>query len=77
MSEIQIYFHELKGRLVSQKQDILNEAAKAAPAWGVVVWNKVADVPLEKWATAAALLYTLLQIYFLVRDRRKQRRGRK
>jgi hypothetical protein len=77
MSAFNIYLHDLRGRLVSQKQDIVNELAKASPAWFVVIWNKVAEAPLEKWATAVAIVYGLLQIYFLVRDRRRTRRARK
>lgn len=77
MSAITIYLHELRGRLVSQKQDVLTEAVKASPAWFVVIWNKVAEAPLEKWATLVAIIYGVLQIYFLVRDRRTKPRGRK
>lgn len=75
MGELSNYFHDLRGRLVSQKQDVINEAVKAAPAWGVVIWNKVAEAPLEKWATLVAIIYGLLQIYFLVRDRRRHEQG--
>lgn len=77
MSALANYLHDLRGRFMSQKLEVAKEAVKAAPPWAVVAWDKFAAIPLEKWATLLAIVYTALQIYFLFRDRRKQRRARK
>lgn len=43
----------------------------------------VAEITLERWLTIAILIYTIAQLYFLVRDKwwrdpqRKARKGRK
>lgn len=71
------YIHDLKGRLMSEKQEIVKEAAKAAPAFLATFWNWLSTIPLEKWQTAVVIGYTLIQAWYFVRDRRKQRRGRK
>lgn len=69
------YFDDLKGRLMSQKQQAIIEAAKSSPIVAVALWDKLASVPVEKWVSVVALIYGLLQIYFLVRDRRTKKRG--
>lgn len=70
------YFDDLKGRLMSQKQQAIVEAAKSSPVFAVALWDKLASVPVEKWVSVVALVYGLLQIYFLFRDRRSKKRGR-
>jgi hypothetical protein len=61
-------------------QDTLNEAYKAAPPVMVGGLTFV-GVPLSDWLIVATLIYTVLQIAFLLRDKwyipRKVKNGRK
>lgn len=68
------YLHDLKGRLVSQKDQAIADVLKASPAVGVSFLTWLGSVPIEKWVQFATLVYIILQAYFLVRDRRKARR---
>jgi hypothetical protein len=45
-----------------------NEAVKASPPVAVVSLNLV-GVQLQDWVLIVTLVYTLLQVYFLLRDR--------
>lgn len=61
-------------------QDTLAEASKAAPPVTVGGLSLV-GVPLSDWLIIATLVYTVLQIVFLIRDKRyrpwKDKNGRK
>ena len=61
-------------------QDTLNEAYKAAPPVTVGGLTFV-GVPLSDWLIVVTLIYTVLQIVFLIRDKwyipRKVKNGRK
>jgi hypothetical protein len=65
---------------MTQHQDILTEGAKAAPALTVGGLTLV-GVSLADWLLAVTLVYTLAQLFFLLRDKwwrqRKDRNGRK
>ena len=65
---------------MTQNHDILAEGAKAAPAL-TVGGLTLAGVGLADWLLAVTLVYTLAQLFFLLRDKwwrqRKDRNGRK
>ena len=46
-----------------------NETRVAAFNHAATLAGAVAEVTLERWLTIAILLYTLAQLYFLVRDK--------
>jgi hypothetical protein len=71
------YLVELKGRLLSQKKEALTDMMKSAPSVAAAGWTWLTSLPLDTWVQVSALVYTLLQMYFLLRDRRKTRRPRK
>jgi hypothetical protein len=56
-------------------QQIAEGAVKAAPAVGVSAWHYVLGMPVEKWVSVAALLFTVLQIIVLVRKEFWKRKG--
>lgn len=60
--------------------DILQEAYKAGPP-ATVATLTLAGVALQDWVLLATLGYTILQLYFLLRDKwwrqRKGKNGRK
>lgn len=43
--------------------------AKQLPPWGIVAVNTVSNIPLDKWLLICTMIYTLLQIYVLLRDK--------
>ena len=65
---------------MTQHHDILAEGAKAAPVLTVGGLTLV-GVSLADWLLAVTLVYTLAQLFFLLRDKwwrqRKDRNGRK
>lgn len=63
-----------KGRPMTTPQEIATEVAKAAPP--VTVGSlALAGIPLSDWLLILTILYTILQIFFLLRDKwwRKRR----
>lgn len=68
------FLENLRGRIVSQKQQAVMDALKAIPAVGVTAWDALASAPVEKWVSAATLVYVVLQMFYLVRDRRRKER---
>ena len=42
-------------------------AVEIAPPAGLAVWHALLDMPIEKWLTLAAIVYTALQIIVLLR----------
>lgn len=56
-----------------QAQSVVREVAvagaKAAPAVSVSAWYWVLNLPVEKWVSIAVLIFTLLQIWILFRDK--------
>lgn len=60
--------------------ELVVETGKVAPG-GTVVGLTFVGVPIADWLVLATLLFTLLQVYFLLRDKwwrqRKDRHGRK
>jgi hypothetical protein len=65
---------------MSNHHDLVNEAARAAPAL-TVGGLTLFGVALSDWVLLTTLVYTVLQLYFLLRDKwylpRKARNGRK
>jgi hypothetical protein len=65
---------------MSNHSDIVNEAARAAPTL-TVGGLTLFGVALSDWVLLATLIYTILQVGFLLRDKwylpRKGRNGRK
>lgn len=59
----------------SQPQNLLDVGKASSPGliYTVVAW--FANVPIEKWVSAATLILVILQIIFLIRDRFKKRRA--
>ena len=59
--------------LSDQTQSIIHEAAvggaKAAPAGVVSFWYWLLERPVETWVSVAVLVFTVLQIVVLVRDK--------
>lgn len=62
-------------------REIAVAGAKAAPAVSVSAWYWVLNLPVEKWVSIAVLIFTVLQIGILFRDKvlrdpqRKTKRG--
>ena len=54
--------------------EIRQEAIKATPPAAVTAWTFLAELPLEKWVLLATLVYTALQIFFLLK---REWKGRK
>lgn len=54
-------------------QSIIHEVAvagaKAAPAVSVSAWHYVLNLPVEKWVSIAVLVFTILQVVVLIRDK--------
>ncbi len=42
-------------------------AAEVSPPAGLVAWHYFTGLPIEKWLTGLAIVYTVLQIVVLVR----------
>lgn len=59
----------------SQPQTVAGVAAATSPGWLYTFWTQLLSMPVEKWVSIAALVLTVLQIIFLVRDRFKKRRS--
>ena len=61
-------------------QDLVEDTIKASPSV-TVAGLTVLGVPVQEWLILATIVYTFLQIYFLLRDKwwrqRKDRNGRK
>lgn len=51
-------------------------AVQAAPGVAFTVVNWMLDIPVEKWVSVATLIFVVLQIFFLLRDRMKKRKAR-
>lgn len=64
-------------------REVVVAGAKAAPAVSVSAWYWVLNLPVEKWVSIAVLIFTVLQIGILFRDKvlrdpqRKTKRGSK
>ena len=56
-------------------KDILTEAAKSSPPVAAGI-SLLAGIPLSTWVMIATLVYTLLQVYFLLRDKWWRERGK-
>ena len=61
-------------------QDLVEDTIKASPSV-TVVGLTVLGVPVQEWLILATIVYTLLQLYFLLRGKwwrqRKDKNGRK
>jgi len=53
---------------------VAKASAEVSPPVGLVTWNYLAEQPIDKWLTALAIVYTLLQIVVLVRKEFIKRR---
>lgn len=57
----------------NEAQSILHEVAvagaKATPAISVSAWHYVLNLPVEKWVSIAVLIFTVLQVVVLIRDK--------
>lgn len=49
--------------------DLLPALSKQLPPWAIVAADLLAGIPLERWVLILTLLYTLLQMFVLVRDK--------
>lgn len=58
-----------KGAEMSASQDVTEQVARNAvpSAISALVW--LSDIPLERWLLFLTIVYTLLQIFVLVKDR--------
>ena len=52
-----------------QTNQVIDAVVKAAPPAAVTFSDLVLGMPVEKWLTITLIIYTLLQIVLLVRDR--------
>lgn len=56
-----------------QAQSVAHEVAvagaKAAPAVSISAWHWLLERPVETWVSVAVLVFTVLQIIVLVRDK--------
>ncbi len=57
-----------------QTNQIADAVLKATPPAAVTFTNTVLGMPVEKWLTITLIIYTVLQIVLLVRDRIIKRR---
>lgn len=53
----------------SALREVAVAGAKAAPAVSVSAWHYVLNLPVEKWVSVAVLIFTVLQIAVLIRDK--------
>lgn len=62
---------------MSDHTNQLDAAVRALPPAAVTFSDVVLGTPVEKWLTLVMIIYTLLQIGLLIRDRilRKRREG--
>lgn len=56
------------------KNDIASSVAKATPAVGANFWLWLMSKDINWWVASATLLYVLLQVFVLVRDKVIERR---
>ena len=59
------------------EQEIATMTAKAAPSVAVSATTTIFGVPLPDMVLYATLIYTALQIFFLLRDKLRKRRKSK
>lgn len=59
------------------KSEIAEAAIKVTPPAAVVGWSWLWNVPLEVWLQRATLVYVLLQMFFLLKDRLDKRKSKK
>lgn len=52
-----------------QTNQVIDGVVKAAPPAAVTFSDLVLGMPVEKWLTVTLIIYTVLQIILLVRDR--------
>lgn len=53
---------------------VVKASAEVSPPVGLATWQYVAGQPIDKWLTALAIVYTVLQIVVLVRKEFLKRR---
>lgn len=53
----------------SVTHELVVGGAKAAPAGAVSLWYWLFDRPVETWVSIAVLIFTVLQIVVLIRDK--------
>lgn len=57
-----------------QTQTPTGIAVTSSPGIAYAAWVYLVGLPLEKWVSFAVLVFTVLQIVFLLKDRMKKRR---
>lgn len=67
-------FFSNHGRPMTTPQEIATEAMKAAPPVTVGTLA-LAGIPLSDWLLIFTIAYTILQIFFLLRDKWWRKRG--
>lgn len=55
---------------------VADAVLKATPPAAVAFYDQVLGMPVEKWLTITLIVYTVLQIALLVRDRLVRRKRR-
>jgi len=63
--------------MTQQPDSASSVLAQASPGLAFTVANWVLDIPVEKWVSVATLIFVVLQIIFLLRDRLKKRKARR
>ena len=55
--------------MTDRQTDMITASAKQSPPWFVLALDAVAGIPLERWVLIMTMVYTLLQIWVLLRDK--------
>lgn len=63
--------------MTQQPDSATGVLAQASPGIAFTLVNWMLDIPVEKWVSVATLIFVVLQIVFLVRDRMKKRKSRR
>lgn len=59
-----------------QTDTVLTAAAKTSPPAAVIFLDWFVGIPIQKWVMFVTLVYTSLQIYFLISTQLRKRRSR-
>ena len=57
-----------------QTNQAIDAIAKMSPPAAVTFSNTLLNMPVEKWLTVLMIVYTVLQVFLLIRDRVIRRR---
>ena len=56
-------------KMIQQPDTVIGVAATSLPGIIYSIWVVIIAAPIEKWVSTATLIFIVLQIFFLIRDR--------